>query len=951
MDTFGAIYTFQTIMVVLCFVFTIVMSKQKDNRLSKLMLLIGNAVLVQNFAYLQELNATVFEEAMTAIRVEYLGNCIILPVFLIFVARFCNIKLPKILKMLLILFNIFVAFNVWLFPRSRMFYAEAAFVSEGAFPHFETVKTPLYIIYMSVSAVELLASLTIVIISIVKEKKKHRRFHLFFLMAAIVMPIIALVGGYTGITSEFDPIPSGAALCVTVFGVANIFQHLLDISSIASENILKNMDELLIVVDASYGFVDANEKAKAQFESLKNLKIGQKITDERIIGFIEGKNIGEFSIGQRTYNLHVSQIQEDNNIYGYAIELFDNTYKKIQYERMAELKEEADRANVAKSEFLAKMSHEIRTPINTICGMNEMILRESNEDTIKMYASDVQNSANILLGIISEILDMSKIESEKMEIVPDEYNLAKLLRETLEIYKLRAREKNLKFETEIASTLPSGLYGDELRIHQILDNILSNAFKFTPKGSVKLKINGTIKGSEIRITFTVKDTGVGIKPEELGKIFEKFERLGSTTSRNIEGAGLGLCIVSNLLELMDSKLNVKSVYGEGSEFSFTIKQYIVNATPIGNVEESIKKALSKYDYKVPFTAPQAKILIVDDREMNRKVFKSLLKQTKMQIFEADCGAKCIDMVMRNHYDIIFLDHMMPEMDGIETFRRMKALPNSMCKETPVIMLTANAIAGAKEEYMKEGFNDFLTKPIILKNLEPMIERFLPKEIIQKNNEIDINDVTLNMGNKDAMPEIEGVDWDCAKLHINDTTLILDTARDFCRELISDKAFLNEKAAAIRSDNNLEQYRIRVHALKSSAGMIGVNELFGICKLLEDTARAEEYDRIEFMTPILSEVIDKFIERLTPLMKEKSNDETTQDNTMADIAAFLQLLQGAIESYDYDKMDEIAAKLRSMKVDEKYKEDMNRLFEMLNNFETEQAAELNKKMTSAILETI
>ena len=393
-------------------------------------------------------------------------------------------------------------------------------------------------------------------------------------------------------------------------------------------------------------------------------------------------------------------------------------------------RDEADRANEAKSSFLANMSHEIRTPINAVIGMNEMILRESSESAIRQYAYDARSSANTLLGIVNDILDFSKIESGKMEIIPVEYEVKQLVTELVNMIQKRVEDKGLELQVNVDPELPSKLYGDDVRIKQIVTNLLTNAVKYTERGCVTLTINGHGQKEPLELYVCVEDTGIGMKQEDLEKLFIAFERIEEKRNRNIEGTGLGMNITKQLLSMMGSCLKVVSEYGKGSAFSFVLEQPIVDSTPVGQVLQKKEESLL-YQYEEAFCAPDAKVLVVDDNKMNCKVFKALLKKTKVQVTECYSGAECLQLTEEYKFDIIFLDHMMPELDGVETFRLLRSDTANLNLNTPVIALTANAVSGAKEQYINEGFDAFLGKPIVPEKLEQLLIEMLPKELLEK----------------------------------------------------------------------------------------------------------------------------------------------------------------------------------------------------------------------------
>ncbi|MCI5567193.1 MAG: ATP-binding protein [Veillonellaceae bacterium] len=399
------------------------------------------------------------------------------------------------------------------------------------------------------------------------------------------------------------------------------------------------------------------------------------------------------------------------------------------YDEADEARAAAESANKTKSEFLANMSHEIRTPINAVMGMNEMILRETdNAAAVKEYAQSIESASQTLLSIINDILDFSKIEAGKMEIVPAAYDLSSMLNDIVNMVETKALKKGLAFSIDVDPALPSKLIGDSLRLRQVIVNILSNAVKYTPEGSVSMRLSGISDGKSIKLRFEVADTGIGIREEDIPKLFEGFQRFDLKKNRSIEGTGLGLAITYRLLEQMDGKLDVKSTYGKGSTFIVELAQDIIDSSPIGDFKEKYREFVkSRSEYHETYHMPDAELLVVDDNEMNLLVVKSLLKQTQAKITLCQSGAEALKYIQKQHFDVILLDHMMPEMDGVETLKRAKKLENSKCKDTPFIALTANAIVGMREKYLAAGFDDYLSKPINGHALEKMLEHYVPAD--------------------------------------------------------------------------------------------------------------------------------------------------------------------------------------------------------------------------------
>jgi len=476
-------------------------------------------------------------------------------------------------------------------------------------------------------------------------------------------------------------------------------------------------------------------------------------------------DFGKFSrFGMTVFSLLMVFVHILKVIRGYSASIAENARHMEMEVQMIEEKnqelmianEEAEKAKAdaiaaanAKSVFLANMSHEIRTPINAILGMDTMILRECNDNEILEYAGNIQSASQTLLSLINDILDFSKIETGKLELVAGDYALSSLINDVYHMLISKAKEKGLALNVESDKNLPAKLYGDEVRIRQIIVNILNNAIKYTQKGSVTLTVemsdmklsdmpdhsndskSENITDKNTIITFRIADTGIGIKKENISHLFDSFSRFDEEKNKYIEGTGLGLAITKQLVDLMNGEIVVTSEYGKGSVFTVCIPQKIISDLKIGDISEKYNEPSNKKKKKSTFTAPDANVLVVDDVKMNINVFKALLKRTEINVDSAMSGSEALDMIKEKKYDIIFLDHMMPDMDGIETYQNMKMLEDNPNKDTTVVMLTANAIMGAKEEYLGIGFSDYLSKPVQAPKLEAMILKYLPEELVQR----------------------------------------------------------------------------------------------------------------------------------------------------------------------------------------------------------------------------
>ena len=401
-------------------------------------------------------------------------------------------------------------------------------------------------------------------------------------------------------------------------------------------------------------------------------------------------------------------------------------------------KEAADASNKAKSDFLANMSHEIRTPMNAIIGMDEMILRETKDSSIRRYALDIRSAGRTLLSIINDILDLSKIESGKMELIPVEYGVASVLNDVVNMTIKKAEDKGLEYCFRVSPDVPAVLRGDEIRIRQIMLNLINNAIKYTREGNVDIDV--LFDRNEKRLVIMVSDTGVGIRKEDMEKLFTSFQRLDEDKNRNVEGTGLGLKITKQLTEMMGGGVDVSSEYGRGTIFTAFVIQEVVDPTPLGDFADNLSKLREKTeDFKPSLIAPKAKILIVDDNDMNLEVIEALLRDTKMQIKTAESGKECISLLAKESFDIVLLDQMMPLMSGTQTLKQIRE--DHIADNTPIIALTADAVVTARDTYISEGFTDYLSKPVMYDDLEALLLKYLDKSLIVKEEKKEVRENT------------------------------------------------------------------------------------------------------------------------------------------------------------------------------------------------------------------
>ena len=561
--------------------------------------------------------------------------------------------------------------------------------------------------------------------------------------------------------------------------------------------------------------------------------------------------------------------------------LFRVRRKAEESDALRREKELADNANQAKGAFLANMSHEIRTPINAVLGMNEMILREGTDPVIARYARNIRSAGRTLLDLINDVLDFSKIESGKIELVESDYRLSDLLRNAVNMAKPRAEDKGLSFGLEVDETLPDALFGDMTRVQQIVVNLLTNAAKYTEKGSVNFRVSGEKNEEEqtVFLRFVVQDTGIGIRAEDKDRIFNNFERLDTVRNRSIEGTGLGLAITKRLAKLMGGDVVFESTYGVGSTFTATLLQKIDGDERIGDFAGRLSETETEPAYRAAFRAPDARILVADDNEINLLVVAGLLKKTEIQIETVSDGQAVLDRLAENRYDAVLLDHRMPGMDGVETLHAAREMPNA--KDTPFLILTADAVTGMREQFLKEGFDDYLAKPLDGEKLEWTLMRYLPAE------KLHAPDAPLPGGNAaperhaapPAVPETAG-----DELPSFDRELGLKYSggqEDFYRELAAAFAKIHpekrEQLVAAFASESWGDYTDCVHALKSTSLAIGGCRLSAAARDIEMTARvllskeATDDEKAQSLAKIRG-----FHESLLALYDELADDARTLD---------------------------------------------------------------------------
>ncbi len=619
--------------------------------------------------------------------------------------------------------------------------------------------------------------------------------------------------------------------------------------------------------------------------------------------------------------------------------IMTGTVIRRQYEMIRQAKDEAERVNTAKSRFLANMSHEIRTPINTIMGMDEMILREDPEGVPKPYhmsmvnyALDIRNASESLLGLINDLLDMSKIESGKMHLVQQEYDTTDLLRSIVSMIRIRSDQKDLSFEVKIDETLPKRLYGDAGKIKQVVLNLLTNAVKYTAEGGFTLNVAVQERTEEkCSLRISVKDTGIGVKPEDMEKLFTAYERLDEEKNSGIQGTGLGLDISRRFAELMNGRLWCESIYGEGSEFILTIDQEIADSTAIGEFKEHVEESTGPY---VPqFVAPDADVLVVDDNPMNLTVIKGLLKATRIFVTTAESGEECLEKLKYGSFHVVLLDHMMPDMDGLETVAKIR----ETWPDLPVYALTANAAAGGDEFYKSKGFDGYLSKPIDSVSLERAIMKHLPEEIMMKPEVLDYEEEPETLPeDKQWILDVEGISIEDGIKHSGGISSFLHSLEMF-EDTIDANADVIENALR---DEDIRLYTVKVHSLKSSARIIGAMELSGLAEKLEDAGNRQDRAFIDENTGKLLTDLRAYHEKLSRL-HEDTGDDDREPVPEDELAGAYEALRELIPQMDYDSVEMVLGQLGEYRLPPEDAEKFKQLEKLLRALDWDAMEELVK----------
>ena len=853
------------IFAILIILYTLVyMFRGSSTYAQKLMLSFMIAELVHNAGYLLELFAETEREAMMAVKFEYLGGSIVAIFFMMFIRNYCGLKERIVLERVLLLCGCAVIVMVWTSSMHTLYYRDVEFVNTGVYPHLKLTYGPGFYFYLlTCTVIPWGMSVLALIKTIHKERNQKRRGKLKFVIGGATFATCVLVLYVLRVFPEgYDPTPVAMAFMLFTLVVFVWNRKDFDLTRLAANTVLNSLSACMITLDENRKVLVYNDAAKQMFP---DITIYKKISNVESfpMNIFESEDGGDFEIGDKYYEGHVRSLEDHEHIVrGYTVLIMDvtNTYEYVR--EVNEMREKAEEANRAKSDFLANMSHEIRTPMNAVVGMSELIIEESRGRKMYDYACDIKSAALNLLSIINDILDLSKVEAGKMELVENEYYVQVLIKDTMNLVHMAAEQKGLQMKVDVEDNIPHKLLGDEGRIRQVLINILNNSIKFTKNGHVSFAVSGGyIDDEHINLNFVIEDTGIGIKKEDMDSIFEAFRQLDMNKNRQTEGTGLGLPITKKLVNLMQGDIQVESEYGKGTRFIIQIRQKVVDKRTVrevpitrNSIEQKKNQMFVNRDYKV---------LVVDDNAINRKVAVAMLESYAFRIHEASSGKAAIEMVKKHDYDMIFMDHMMPEMDGVEAMRIIRSECADTTKNTVIVALTANAIQGAREMYLENGFEDFLSKPFERVQMYELLERWIPKEYREYiDDEIEEDKVT-----EDDIAELFmfGVN---VREAVNRKNGGIEAYMRLLNEFRMDGIKRKPLLCKLAQEKDYEGYEIEVHALKCTSANIGADNLSKEAKEHEQAAEEGSYGYIDRQYAQLVVDYERILNEIERVLKRK-----------------------------------------------------------------------------------
>lgn len=888
------------------------------------------------------------KETMVVIgKMEYLGKCFGNFCALMFMIRWKNIKIPQWVIHLLLVVNMGFYVMIATVDYHHLYYKDYWLAPSKANLNGYTLEispAPMYYVYMAFLLAEIMTTIGIIISSYCSQRSMPNKGKIHFLMiAAMLSPMLLLSLRILKILKGDDPTPLGILLSCIFMSIAVVKYGLFDPVKNAKNYIIDNLKEAVIVTDADHRFLFLNSMADKIITSI-NKEQGYS-TDDKIYAFIQGSQ-DFFDWKDRHYQVEETVLKDNELIQGYMMTIVDVTKIIEQNHLMKRLVLQTEDANRAKTNFVSNMSHEIRTPMNSIVGITEILLRSRHSPKEQEYLLNIQSSGRVLLTIINDVLDCSKMEAGKMQLFDEPYDTCSLFHDLRISMENRIGHSGLELIYDIDQDIPCKLKGDMGRIRQVIINLVNNAIKYTEKGSVRFSVRVRQKNTDkVMLYYEVADTGIGIRKEDQKILFDAFQRVEMDRNRYVEGTGLGLTISQNLVNMMGGVIEVESEYGKGSRFFFTIEQTIIDPTPVSAVNYNGQKDnVTEKEAECLFIAPEAHILLVDDNELNLVVAKELLKPLRMQIDTAENGLQAVKMVRGSQYDLVLMDHMMPVMDGIEAAKAIRALPEDKYQKLPIIALTANAMVDARKEFLNAGMNGFVAKPIDFARICNQLKLWLPKDLVRDVPKEEAKKLLADdLSDREIQPEDPqmGFSFEEGVKHCGSKAALMKTIRIFYRTIDS-KA---DKIEQCLKEGLISDYVVEVHALKSSALLIGAVPLSEAAKELEGYGKQGKTELLEEKTPDLLAMYRDFKDILKPYADKE--EAARQEASNGEWCQALQQIHQCIEQFDLDGVDRIMEKLEEYQIPECIRESMDQLRVYVADVSMEEIMELTDTMTELL----